>query len=107
MSATAFYFDPNASGLEVFLGPMETRLMELAWRHGELTVKKALFLWGSESRPAYTTVMTILNRLVDKGLLRRHKDGRVFAYEPALDRASFLAGRIDRVKACLKKNFST
>lgn len=105
MSAGSFYFDPDGSGLEVFLGSMEARLMELAWKHGDLTVKKALSLLGTNSRPAYTTVMTVLSRLADKGLLVREKEGRHFAYRASVDRETFLADRIRRVKTCLKKNF--
>ncbi|HET9050578.1 MAG TPA: BlaI/MecI/CopY family transcriptional regulator [Candidatus Dormibacteraeota bacterium] len=40
---------------------------------------------------AYTTVMTVLQRLHAKGLLRRHRAGRAFAYEPVLDAAEFAA----------------
>ncbi len=75
-----FYFDPYATGSEVFLGPTEAQLMELAWAEGGLTVKRALFLLGPKSDRAYTTIMTVLNRLTEKGLLNREKTGRFFTY---------------------------
>ena len=105
MPRGAFYFDPDGRGLEVFLGPTETRLMELAWKHGQLTVKKALFHLGDKNPPAYTTVMTVLSRLAEKGLLAREKDGRTFVYRPGLDRAAFIKERVRRVRDCLKRNF--
>ncbi|MGW0615596.1 BlaI/MecI/CopY family transcriptional regulator [Streptomyces sp. NPDC002788] len=40
---------------------------------------------------AYTTVLTILSRLYDKGMLARHRQGRGYAYEPARDEASHTA----------------
>lgn len=43
---------------------------------------------------AYTTVLTILSRLYDKGMLVRHRQGRGYAYEPAGDEASHTAERM-------------
>ncbi|OIJ65342.1 BlaI/MecI/CopY family transcriptional regulator [Streptomyces mangrovisoli] len=43
---------------------------------------------------AYTTVLTILSRLLDKGMLVRHREGRGYAYEPARDEASHTAQRM-------------
>ncbi|MER5917080.1 BlaI/MecI/CopY family transcriptional regulator [Streptomyces sp. NPDC001982] len=43
---------------------------------------------------AYTTVLTILSRLYDKGVLVRHREGRGYAYEPARDEASHTAHRM-------------
>lgn len=46
---------------------------------------------------AYTTVVTILARLHDKGILSRHKDGRSFRYAPADDPAGLAARRLARM----------
>jgi predicted transcriptional regulator len=43
---------------------------------------------------AYTTVLTILSRLYDKGMLVRHREGRGYAYAPARDEASHTARRM-------------
>lgn len=43
---------------------------------------------------AYTTVLTILSRLHDKGLLVRRREGRGYAYEPIRDEASHTAQRM-------------
>jgi predicted transcriptional regulator len=105
MTGRSFYFDPHATGSAVFLGPTEARLMELAWDKKELTVKKTLFYLGSDDQPAYTTVMTVLSRLADKGFLKRKKSGRVFVYRPAIDRKTFISNHVKVVRECLKKNF--
>ena len=104
-TGTHFYFDPSADGIAVFLGPTEATLMELAWKHHRLSVKKALYYLGPEEKPAYTTVMTVLGRLADKGLLVREKDGRNYIYRPALSRHEFIENRLKLVSRCLKRNF--
>ncbi|MCF3965202.1 BlaI/MecI/CopY family transcriptional regulator [Streptomyces fuscigenes] len=44
--------------------------------------------------PAYTTVVTVLSRMVDKGLLTREKQGRAFAYAPVADLHGLTARRM-------------
>lgn len=99
------YFDPQAKGVAVFLGPSEAVLMETAWREKTLTVKQALYAWPDNPRPAYTTVQTLLNRLADRGLLQRRKEGRYFVYIVTTSRKEFLASRLRLVTGCLKLNF--
>lgn len=106
MSKKSFYFDPHASGTAVFMGPTEARLMDLAWEKKSLTVKEALFFLGRKSDLAYTTVMTILGRLADKGLLEKTRDGRQFVYEPAVGKSEFIKQRIGTVNTCLRNNFT-
>jgi len=104
MKDRTFYFDITASGVAVFLGPTETRLMELVWKHGGLTVKQALLLL--EDKPlAYTTVMTILGRLTEKKILTRDKQGHNYIYKPAMDRDKFVKEQVKRVTNCLERNF--
>lgn len=64
------------------LGHLESTIMEILWRKGELSVKELAELID---RPlAYTTVMTTLDRLYKKGLLDRRKRDRAFFYSPKL-----------------------
>lgn len=75
------------------LGPLERRVMEHLWRSGPSTVgetREALNS-GATSPLAYTTVMTILVRLFDKGYLRRAREGRLYRYEASFDEASLPA----------------
>ena len=46
---------------------------------------------------AYTTVVTILTRLHDKGVLARRKDGRAYRYAPVADQPGLAARRMARV----------
>ena len=62
--------------------PLELLCLRALWSLGEGNVK-AVRQIVAESRPlAYTTIMTVLDRLVRKGMLARRKMGRSFAYVP-------------------------
>lgn len=71
------------------LGPLESRLLEQLWAQRRPAtvghIRHAL------PELAYTTIMTTLDRLYRKGLLRRDKDGRAFAYAPRYTRAELLS----------------
>lgn len=69
------------------LGALETRVMDLVWSQHPISVRTACERLGDEH--AYTTIMTTMDRLHKKRLLRRHKDGNAFLYEPAMDRAEY------------------
>lgn len=103
MASEKLFFNPEGKGLEVFLGPTEARLMKLAWEEKNITVKRALYLLGDNKKKAYTTIMTILSRLSEKGLLNRQKDGKTFVYTAAITQNKFLASRIKIINKCLKQ----
>ena len=69
------------------LGDLEQKVMKILWATHPLAVRDVKARLGK--KPAYTTVMTTLDRLFKKGLLRREKDGLVFVYAPAIDRAEY------------------
>ena len=67
------------------LGALETQVMEAVWRRGgEVSVRDVHA--RLESRLAYTTVMTTMDRLFKKGLLDRRKEGRAFLYSARVTR---------------------
>jgi predicted transcriptional regulator len=66
--------------------PLELLCLRALWSLGEGNVK-AVQRIVAESRPlAYTTIMTVLDRLVRKGMLARRKVGRSYAYAPQATR---------------------
>jgi predicted transcriptional regulator len=73
------------------LGELEQAVMDVLWSRDEpVTVREVLAsLSGREL--AYTTVMTVLDRLARKGLVRRELDGRAWRYVPAASRDAFVA----------------
>ena len=64
--------------------------MEEVWRQGETTVKLVMEALNRKATPprAYTTYMTVMRRLADKGLLDRTRNGRHDSYSPRLTRES-------------------
>ena len=73
-----------------FLGPLEARVMAVAWKAGTpLSVRDVVDALGATS-PAYTTVMTIMSRLAEKGLLSRRPAGKAYLYEARLSEDEFL-----------------
>ena len=76
------------------LGALEARLMEALWGSAsELSVQGVSDALGPGHN--YKTVMTVLNRLVAKGLLVRELDGRAYRYRPSQSRPQFLRSAAD------------
>ncbi|MFZ0311655.1 MAG: BlaI/MecI/CopY family transcriptional regulator [Candidatus Korobacteraceae bacterium] len=67
---------------QLVLGPLEMEVMNIAWAAGRCSVRDVVEKLNS--RLAYTTVMTTLDRLFKKGLLEREKSERAFLYSPML-----------------------
>ncbi len=65
------------------LGDLEAEIMRVVWDSTEATVEDVRRALEPTRGAAYTTVMTVMTRLADKGLLKRHKDGRAYVYRPA------------------------
>jgi predicted transcriptional regulator len=81
--------------LEKLLGDLEREIMESMWVRTEGSVRDVL-VELNERRPAdrqlaYTTVMTVMARLAEKGLLRRRRVGKAHEYEAADTRKGYLA----------------
>ncbi len=71
---------------EKFLGPLEAAVMERLWKRGTATVREIVDDLGRSRALAYTTVMTIMSRLHEKGLLQRDRSGKTYVYRPAVSR---------------------
>lgn len=79
--------------LRKLLGSLETQVMEFMWQTGEATVQEVTDALNRKRRTAYTTVMTVMVHLVDKGLLARTKEGKRYRYMVARDKQEFLRDR--------------
>ncbi|MFE9765011.1 BlaI/MecI/CopY family transcriptional regulator [Streptomyces sp. NPDC005808] len=74
-------------------GELESGVLAALWAVDEpLTARQVLERLSGDL--AYTTVLTILSRLHDKGMLVRHPAGRGYAYAPVRDEASDTAVRM-------------
>ncbi|HJF33872.1 MAG TPA: BlaI/MecI/CopY family transcriptional regulator [Sporosarcina psychrophila] len=84
-------FKLNESGLNRFFGPLEAKIMDVLWNDVEMTIKDVQQVLEREKSTNFNTVMTVMNRLVDKEILRKRTDGRSFLYKPVLSREEFLS----------------
>jgi predicted transcriptional regulator len=66
--------------------PLELECLKALWRLGEGNVKDVQRVLCENRQLAYTTVMTILDRLARKGAAGRRKQGRAFLYTAILSR---------------------
>jgi predicted transcriptional regulator len=65
----------------------ELRLMEVLWEKGAATVSEVVEQLPKRVPLAYSTVLTTLRILENKGYLQHTKDGRAFIYRPVVGRA--------------------
>lgn len=75
------------------LGDLEAAVLAVLWQHGEMTTPAVHEAVGRPRDLAYTTILTVLQRLTKKGLLIRREGPRSHLYAPALTEAQFAALR--------------
>jgi predicted transcriptional regulator len=66
--------------------PLELECLKALWGIGEGTVRDVRDVMVGNRNLAYTTVMTVLDRLEKRGGVSRKKHGRSFVYVPKLSR---------------------
>lgn len=84
------------------LGALESDIMEIVWNsRNPISVRDVTLDIQRNRKVAYTTVMTIMGRLVEKGLLKRQESGKAYIYQPVYSKDRFLT----RVSRQIIKNF--
>jgi predicted transcriptional regulator len=75
------------------LAPLELECLSVLWPLGEGTVRDIHARLAASRPRAYTTIMTIMDRLAQKGIVTRRKVGRAYRYQSRLsaDEARFNA----------------
>ncbi|MEU5956788.1 BlaI/MecI/CopY family transcriptional regulator [Streptomyces sp. NPDC047525] len=74
------------------LGELEDSVMTRVWKWNRpVTVREVLEDLQQERSIAYTTVMTVLDNLHQKGWVRREAEGRAYRYEAVSTRAAYAA----------------
>ena len=82
------------------LSKLELQVMELVWSHGAQTVREIQERFAGKTRPAYTTVQTVVNRLEAKGALgRAAKLGNAHIFEATVSRNAAQRPLIDEFLA--------
>ena len=73
-------------------GELEAVVMDRLWSwRRPVTVREVFDDLQSHRKIAYTTVMTVMDKLHSKGWLRRQLDGRAYRYEPVATREQYSA----------------
>ena len=80
-------------------GELQSQIMPVLWRLGEGTVEQVRAALPARYRSAYTTVQTVLNRLAERGLLTRARQGNAIVYKPRISEAEYLSQSIDQALA--------
>lgn len=76
--------------------PGELEVLKVLWDEGPATVREVHDAFAAARRKrAYTSVMSLMNVMVDKGLLKRKPQGRAYLYEPRVQRGTALGKMVD------------
>jgi predicted transcriptional regulator len=73
------------------LGDLQSQVMDAVWKLGEATVDDVRAQQPRSRRSAYTTVQTVMNRLLERGLLVRERRGKAFVYRARYDESELIA----------------
>ncbi len=87
-----FRLRAGKKGLELRLHDLEATIMDVVWgkQLSSFAVGDVLAILEKQRDIAYTTVMTTVTRLYEKGILERERDGKRYLYSPKLTREEFL-----------------
>jgi len=79
------------------LSPLELNCMSMLWPAGEATVRDIREALAPTRPRAYTTIMTIMDRLAHKGVVERRKVGKAYVYRPNLTEEQARARAVEQV----------
>ena len=75
--------------------PGELEVLKILWQQGPSTVREVMEVLNQRRRRAYTSVMSLLNVMTDKGLLTRRPKGRAFVYHAHVARQNTLGRMVE------------
>ena len=76
------------------LTPQELAIMKIVWDRGEATVRDVYERLRASRRVAYTTVLTMIGILEQKGYVRKSGGTRAYLYRPARPRQQVLSAMV-------------
>ena len=81
--------------MEIVLYERELEVMEVLWQRGSATVAEVRD--ALEDEMAYTTVLTVLRRLEEKGYVGHDEEGRAHRYRPLVERVQARESALERL----------
>jgi BlaI family transcriptional regulator, penicillinase repressor len=70
----------------IILTRQELQIMKIVWERGSATVKEVCDAMSRRKVTAYTTILTLMGILEEKGALMHTRSGRAYIYKPILSR---------------------
>lgn len=99
----------NGEGMNRFFGPLESRIMELLWSSGELSIREVQSVLSQITPISVNAVMTVMNRLLEKGHLVKSAGGigktRGAKFRPSATKDEFLAEQMKAVSQGLIQEY--
>jgi predicted transcriptional regulator len=96
----------NDAVLAKLFGDLELEIMELMWQRKQATVRDIVLELRPTRPRAYTTIMTVMFHLAEKGLLlRRQQNRKTYVYTIAMSRDEFLDRSARRMVDALVEDF--
>lgn len=86
-----FSLKPKRSGIEALLGELELTVMEALWTTGPAPGRLIYEQVRKNKKVAYTTVLTVLDRLAKKGLVRKNQQSNPALFSPSISKQEFQA----------------
>ncbi|MDI6716264.1 MAG: BlaI/MecI/CopY family transcriptional regulator [Actinomycetota bacterium] len=79
------------------MGELEADIMNVVWRLGGASVKDVFEELYPTKRLAYTTIMTVMSRLANKGILKQDRSNTAYMYTPKIDQQEMANTMISQV----------
>lgn len=96
---------PQILKVEETLGPLEQQVIKAVWKKNKTTVREILFDLKTQRKFAYTTIMTVMDKLYKKGFLKREKIKKTYYYLPVTTYSKLVTSSIKKVISDLYLNY--
>ncbi|MFQ5614472.1 MAG: BlaI/MecI/CopY family transcriptional regulator [Anaerolineae bacterium] len=101
------FFRPSGKGLGKLFGELEAKVMDTLWQEEEATARVVFERLRDQGRRlSYSTVKTILERLVDKGILEKELRAKAYVYRSPLNREEFTRSAVGQIIDSLLASFA-
>ncbi|MEW9669976.1 BlaI/MecI/CopY family transcriptional regulator [Ammoniphilus sp. 3BR4] len=99
-------FKYDGVGLNRFFGPLEAKIMDILWVAEELSIKEVQQRLEHQDKPVnFNTVMTVMNRLLEKGVLEKRMQGRLSLFRPIQSKEEFIEEQSKKITENLLDEF--
>jgi predicted transcriptional regulator len=75
----------------------ELEIMQILWMKAPLKISDMLDLLKRSPKPAYTSLLTLVQTMEKKGYIKHQKEGKAFVYLPILQQKKFLVSEVKRI----------